>query len=604
MGKMLDEIVRRVEAQCARQGLALWFDPARVYAEALATLEARGVPVLRGEDGFLALRRRADAWLDAPVRPTGVVWVPCTEDAGRYALGELASVSAVMSPTAPGAGLNTGLASVLSAVLPAGLAAETRRGLVAQAESGRFSLAELDALLSRSGDGAQAALAVVFDSTDASAIALRFLTDTRHDARLREKGLTAALSAQLAEWLSAPRLTEAATPEALRTSLTEWVFGTVWRSAVLGEACDATAVARCRAVLVSWRDRMAAREQYVQSAQSMQRVLGAVPPEVSTEALWAEEAFEAVDDALLARTEAALARDPQDDALVARLRGRAPSFLAVDGAREADAVGAPSGPCGALQAAAAQVQRGPSLAGLDAVAVGDAVHTDGAWGAAWSTLDTAHRHMERHWLQFDFDPQSRDAQLEGLGVLARRAYATASADLAEHWLRALGAAGFAPPGVRLQRETFARWVRPRLEEGRVAYLLVDGLRYEMARELWSSVRDLGDAHLDWTLGTLPSITEVGMAALMPGAEDGVRLEAGRDDKLGLSVKGTLLRNRRERVEHLLRAVPGVVVLKLATWCRANARCAIRSRRPRCSLSPSPTNSTASATASTPRWPGG
>lgn len=561
MGKMLDEIVRRVEAQCARQGIALWFDPARVYAEALATLEARGLPVLRGEDGFLALRRRADAWLDAPVRPTGVVWVPCAEDAGRYALGELASVSAVMSPTAPGAGLNTGLASVLSAVLPAGLAAETRRGLVAQAESGRFSLAELDALLSRSSDGAQAALAVVFGSTDASVLALQLLTDTRHDARLREKGLTAALAAQLAEWLSAPRLTEAATPEALRTALTEGVFGTVWRSAVLGEACDATAVVRSRAVLASWRDQRSAREQYVQSAQSMQRVLGTVPPEVSTEALWAEEAFEAVDDALLARTEAALARNPQDEALLARCEaGRRrfwPSMEPVKLLRWellADLAG--------LFQAAAQVQRGPSLAGLDAVALATRYTTDGAWGAAWSTLDTAHRHMERHWLAFDFDQQGGDAQLEGLGVLARRAYATASADLAEHWLRALGAAGFAPPGVRLQRETFARWVRPRLEEGRVAYLLVDGLRYEMARELWSSVRDLGDAHLDWTLGTLPSITEVGMAALMPGAEDGVRLEAGRDDKLGLSLKGTLLRNRRERVEYLQRAVPGVVVLKL------------------------------------------
>ena len=296
--------------------------------------------------------------------------------------------------------------------------------------------------------------------------------------------------------------------------------------------------------------------------RAAQALLGVVPAKTPLSVLEADATFEAADDALLARVEAGLEADPADPSLEAICRGARGRFWS-----QAEALRMERW---ALVESVSQLLRierllSPALAearGLDAKAISVRYTSEGPWGGAWADLDTAHRHMEKRFHDYDLDPAGGDARLERLVTFARQRYAAFVADASELWLRGVAAAAFSVPGVRAQRETFARFVRPRLGSGPVAYLLVDGLRFEMARELRDAVADLGGVSLAWTMGTLPSITEVGMAALMPGAEDGATLEAGRDGRLGLVIKGQLLRNRAERMDHLRREVPGAVVLKL------------------------------------------
>src|SRR5258708_24849772 len=94
--------------------------------------------------------------------------------------------------------------------------------------------------------------------------------------------------------------------------------------------------------------------------------------------------------------------------------------------------------------------------------------------------------------------------------------------LAERFGRARVKNRFRLSGFPTQRETFSSVVAPALREGKTAYLLVDALRFELAREL---VLDLGDGYrvtLLAELGTVPSITEIGMAALIPDTEGDVQ----------------------------------------------------------------------------------
>ena len=62
---------------------------------------------------------------------------------------------------------------------------------------------------------------------------------------------------------------------------------------------------------------------------------------------------------------------------------------------------------------------------------------------------------------------------------------------------------------------FDSLVRP--DKGRVAFFLVDAMRYEMGAELAERLEDHGEVVIDPAVGVLPSITVTGMAALMPGA---------------------------------------------------------------------------------------
>ena len=82
-------------------------------------------------------------------------------------------------------------------------------------------------------------------------------------------------------------------------------------------------------------------------------------------------------------------------------------------------------------------------------------------------------------------------------------------------------AGWPPQGFLSNTQVFDTKVEPLLKSGgiRVAYLMVDALRYELGYELNKQLVEDADAQLSIAFATLPSITPVGMASLLPGAYD-------------------------------------------------------------------------------------
>jgi uncharacterized protein (TIGR02687 family) len=82
-------------------------------------------------------------------------------------------------------------------------------------------------------------------------------------------------------------------------------------------------------------------------------------------------------------------------------------------------------------------------------------------------------------------------------------------DQADHW---------ASSAVRSQRSFYGDYVEKLVREDKKAVVIIsDALRYEIAEELGSRIRqeDRFDADLEAVLGVLPSYTQLGMAALLP-----------------------------------------------------------------------------------------
>jgi len=72
---------------------------------------------------------------------------------------------------------------------------------------------------------------------------------------------------------------------------------------------------------------------------------------------------------------------------------------------------------------------------------------------------------------------------------------------------------------------------------------------ELSRELVEEY----DLTLSAAVATVPTITEIGMAALMPGAEHGVKIKADKGEKARLSRwTGAQLEDRRHRIDHIER----------------------------------------------------
>jgi hypothetical protein len=83
----------------------------------------------------------------------------------------------------------------------------------------------------------------------------------------------------------------------------------------------------------------------------------------------------------------------------------------------------------------------------------------------------------------------------------------------------------------------------------VVYFLVDAMRYEMARDLGTTLEESGSVEIEAAAGMIPSITSLGMAALMPGADGTLKL-LQKGNELVPSVGGTPLAVSKERMELL------------------------------------------------------
>jgi hypothetical protein len=108
----------------------------------------------------------------------------------------------------------------------------------------------------------------------------------------------------------------------------------------------------------------------------------------------------------------------------------------------------------------------------------------------------------------------------------RARYREAIAAPQESFQAAVNRDGWPPEGYPRTTETFQKFVTPELAAGRrVAYYLVDAMRYEMGRALEEVLTDLGSCTVTATAAQVPTTTPVGMAALLPGAKESLRLVA-------------------------------------------------------------------------------
>ena len=137
----------------------------------------------------------------------------------------------------------------------------------------------------------------------------------------------------------------------------------------------------------------------------------------------------------------------------------------------------------------------------------------------WSDLDRQQRLMEQSLA----DCAAWD-EIQDVAELARRRYRESINRLQKRFLDQVQAEGWPPESLLRQTQVFDRFVAPALERReRVAYILADSLRFEMGRALMGELATLGDVDLRPAAAVLPTTTQNGMAALLPGADGALSL---------------------------------------------------------------------------------
>ncbi len=184
----------------------------------------------------------------------------------------------------------------------------------------------------------------------------------------------------------------------------------------------------------------------------------------------------------------------------------------------------------------------------------------GKWLAAytaddgWYVVDSLQRRLETWVARMDEEPEAE----KGLAVV-RRDHEELLKRMADGFAKALKESGWNVSGSLHQTRIYPDVVRTMGSS--VAYFLVDAMRFEIGVELAQHLQGAKDLTVRPAVAALPSITPIGMAALLPGASASFEI-VDHKDKLAASIEGTNMSVLNDRLRFLKAKVPDVVELTL------------------------------------------
>jgi hypothetical protein len=182
-------------------------------------------------------------------------------------------------------------------------------------------------------------------------------------------------------------------------------------------------------------------------------------------------------------------------------------------------------------------------------------HDPRAWievyAGGWFEVDRAQRMLEG-WVAKMED--ELEPALESAHAVVSRAHEALLEGMAQKFSAALESSKWSIDGVLHQTSVFPALVDP--AGGRVAYFLVDSLRYEMGADLVEQLEGAPDLRIVPAVAALPTVTPIGMAALLPGASASFSVVehegGGGGSGVGLAARidANLLPGSTERMKYL------------------------------------------------------
>ena len=554
MAIVTEYLVQLIGKQVDEKGLVVWYDPEQAYSKVAGELSLPNTTVARYDGSFLKLRHEIDHLLNGGQPPRLVVYVPMEKTETNSALIELDCAGCIMQPRQQPPACNTRLSLVARNSLKPILGEDQVVEIERQVEAGKLSLADLDSLADKGKDISTGVLMLIFGSANPQEVALAFLRSEQYDEEIGKK----EAEKELCHLLQVGFDIELSATEALsnwRIRLGRHVLLTDLFTALKKEvpsslssvpvAASTGGVDACVRLARTWRNSRDARGAYVTVANKVEQELALGQLELSVERIKENETFLCVERALLVDVESQLFKSATP-ALLQLAEYRLSRFWA-------DVIPAIQARW-ALICSAAEVL-------IEADRVGKALKNAPTTVPAlvkaysdddepWCMLDTHHRHMESHKYNFEFAASNEHQGLEKLITKAEQRYTAVGSELAKHFITHFQEAKQPIKGLLRQRDIFEKKVRPLLGEGKVAYVCVDALRFEMARELCRLLKDDFSLEIQPAIGTMPTITEIGMAALLPHAGESAKVVSVGGGKLALEIGGKVIKDRKDRVAFL------------------------------------------------------
>ncbi len=565
MGIVTDYLIDLVQRQVDEHGTIIWFDPLVTYIELSKGLTLPQTQVALYNGSYLELRRSLDPAMNdiqSDIPPRLLIYAPFDRSSSEHNLDEFIFAGAVMQP-GEASPRNTDLGVIARDALRTLFGKERLNEISEEIRKGKITtLEELDRLAEQGDTGA---LSLVFGTSDPFEIVTRFMISDQFDSELVTKDRVDDLATMWNELfgLVSP---QASSPSAIRSRLNRHILLADFRLRLRDAKTDwlkefplpesDTQRVNCLRLANTWRQRRDMQEAYLIAARRVEAEVNLTYSDLEWDTLQDVETFPGAEERLQASVASAMTNRPTHGLVELANRRRIGFWSECD--QEFGAVWATIAAAGGLLLKILEIREGLNSKGL--VHAKDFISRYTIEPGPWCQMDTLHRLMERLSQALDFDPAGKKSALEKLLARTRQEYSQAIDLLSEQFSAAFSKDGFVVENMLYQSEVFSRYITPIMTKAKTAYVLVDALRYEMALDLASSVDRDWKVTITPAIATLPTITPVGMASLMPGAERGISLAYTGD--LAAEVGGQILRTRQDRLAYLASKITDMTVVKL------------------------------------------
>ncbi len=430
-GIVTKHLCQLISRQVDDHGLVVWYDPERHYETVARGLNLPGATIACFDGSFFALRRDVDALLSGIEPPRLVVYVPAHPNDACHALAEIEAAGVTLRPGQQPPSRNTRLSIVARNALKPLLGDETAATLEKQVESGKLSLADLDALAEKGEGITTGVVSILFGTGSPQELALQFLASSRLDDELVRKEAVSELVALLHCGFGA-NLRTPVEPDGLRAEFARYILATDFLVGIGGESPAEFAGIRlpekpaakdaCVTLAKLWRLRRDLRESYVNHAVRVEAKLRVSELSLDIDRLSGTETFLVAERGLQKLVARALLEGPSEGHV--DLARRRQSAFWSEQVPDVQAEWA-------LVAAAGQVLlESDRVRNVVASWHGNAEELLREYAMderPLSLLDTAYRHMERRYHTFDFGLGSIHNELEHLIARARHQSSRSSA---------------------------------------------------------------------------------------------------------------------------------------------------------------------------------
>lgn len=555
MGRIADYLIRSlITPQVTNKGIVVWYDPTSEYKEIAQSLEGnQDFTFVQYQGSFFKLRKEVEPLLQGFEPPKLLVYIPKAPGEVNHALIELESAGVSMYPGKSSTELNTRLESVARAVLKK-VVSETNADLICkQIAEGMLSLDELEKIVDQGASVGNSNLNLVFDTTDPIEITLKFLSIPALDKDIVGKNLLPEVVAlfknvygfEVDQQLTVNDIRNKLVYFCLLQEFVQFLEETPQKLSQVIPTIQEFNQINLRKLLSLWRHRTDFNAEYIKFAKTVETSLQLESLKIRIDKLTECETFCFVEKELLKYAAELVAGSKTKHAFDISIKRRQ-SFWAIYEPQNGFE-------WSIIEMAAMLVSSALSveneLKGRKNKLT-DFIDNYTREDNPWYLIDTYHRDLEQKYERFDLG--LNQLYLEKMIVFTRQKYMSLVNDMTVKYCEAFVENQFNIDWQRYidQRSVFKSFIEPQLGKQKVAYVLVDALRYEMAVELLDGLKSNFEINLLPAIATLPTITEIGMSALLPGAEGSCSIEEAGKGKVALNVNGEPIKNRSDRVKQI------------------------------------------------------